>query len=135
MSPGLEFCLAKRSCFRLMMRILVALLMAVGSVLPSFAQMPAQHEHVVHVPEMASAVMGHHDAMRAADSGPAKHGRVCGKMCPVCAMTCCGAILPVTATMPLGFDPPQAASAAEPRLGRGVLSSLEPYPPRRTAQS
>ena len=98
--PGLEHCLAKRSCPRLIMTILVALVMAVGFVLPSFAQMPAQHEHSANATEMSPATMGHHHAMRTANSGPAKQSGACGKFCPVCAITCCGVILPVIATIP-----------------------------------
>ena len=132
---GLEHCLAKRSCPRLIMTILVAMVMAVGFVLPSFAQMPAQHEHSANTTEMSPATMGHHHAMRTANSGPAKQSGACGKFCPLCAMTCCGAILPVMATISLGTAPPHTVFAAEPSLGRGVLASLDPYPPRRTAQS
>jgi hypothetical protein len=118
-----------------MMTILVALIMAVGFVLPSFAQMLALDEHAAHTTEMSHAVMGHHYAMHAANSGPAKQSGVCGKFCPVCAMTCCGVILPVMARIPLDITPPQPVFAEEPRLGRGVVASLDPYPPRRIAQS
>jgi hypothetical protein len=118
-----------------MMTILVALVMAMGFVLPSYAQMPLQHAHPANSIEMPSTVMGHHHAMRAASSGPSKPSGTCGKFCSICAMTCCGVILPAMALIPLGVTPAHVVFAAEPRLGRGALASLDPYPPRRTAQS
>jgi hypothetical protein len=49
-----------------MMTILVALVMAMGFVLPSYAQMPLQHAHPAKSIEMPSTVMDHHHATRAA---------------------------------------------------------------------
>jgi hypothetical protein len=118
-----------------MMTILAALVLAMGFVLPGYARMPLQHAHPATSIDMPPTVMGHHHAMRAASSGPSKPGGTCGKFCPICAMTCCGVILPAMALIPAGITPPHVVFAAEPRLGRGVLARLDPYPPRRTAQS
>ena len=118
-----------------MMTIFVALVMATGFVLPSYAQMPLRHDHPANSGEMPSIVMACHHAMHAAGSNPSKPNAACGKSCPVCAMTCGGVLLPTMAPILAGVTPPHMVFAAEPRLGHGVLASLDPYPPRRTAQS
>jgi hypothetical protein len=118
-----------------MMTILVALVMAMGFVLPSYAWMPLRQAHPANSIEMPSTVMGHQHATRGASSGPSKSSGTCGKFCSICALTCCGVILPAMVLIPLGVTPAHVVFAAEPRLGRGVLASLDPYPPRLTAQS
>jgi hypothetical protein len=118
-----------------MITILVALVTAVGFVLPGFAQMPACHEQHAHAQEMSPTVMAHHHALGATSADPSKCHDARGKVCPVCAMMCCGVILPAMALIPLRTGEPHAVFAAAPRVGRGVLASLDPYPPRRTVQS
>jgi hypothetical protein len=90
--------------------IVLALVMAIGFVLPSFAQMPAQHDHSEKTTEMSPAVMGHHHAMRLASSGSSKQSGGCAKFCSVCAMTCCGVILPGMALIPIGNTPTHAVT-------------------------
>ena len=68
----LEHCLAKKSFLRLMMTIVVALVMAVGFVLPSFAQMPAQHEHSANTTEMSPANHGSPPCHAHRQLGPGK---------------------------------------------------------------
>ena len=60
--------------------------LVMGLVLPSYAQMPLQHNHPAKSIEMLSTVMGHYHAMRAAGSGLFKSDGACGKFCPICAM-------------------------------------------------
>ena len=109
--------------------LLVAVLMVAGLALPAVAGsgMPCHHHHVV-------AAQHHEHGQQAAHHHHQTVDWQCdeqGVSCDACAICCCGAVLPSSATVhpcrPVAFAP----VATVPPLGEGVVTDRDPYPPKR----